>query len=100
MNYNNIKWHDEEMFENFKNTSGLILDYKLALENYEDFNNVKLDKFSEIEKMWYNRENSKLTNIELLALAKKVLESYKTLVNEIGIENFIIYKDGGIEYKN
>ncbi len=99
MIWENIEWKDESLLNEYKKNVGLILDYKLAIENYEDFKNVKLAKFGEIEKLWYDGKKNKSTEIELFNLSQKVLKEYANLVNELGKQNFIFYKNGGIEFR-
>ncbi len=100
MIWENIEWKDESLLNEYRKNVALILDYKLALENYEDFTNIKLAKFCKIEKFWYDGKRNKSTEVELFNLSKKVLKDYANLVNKLGKQNFIFYKNGGIEYKN
>ena len=97
--WNDIEWEDEKTLNEYKKTFTMLLDYKLALENYEDFNHAKIKNFSKWEKMWYKRNSTCSSGADLLKLANTVLEGYKSLVNEIGIDKFLIYKNGGIEYR-
>ena len=98
MIWDNVEWNDTIMLTNYKKIVGLILDYKLAMENYEDFNNKNLANFHELDKVWHNRNNKEMSNNELFELANNVLNDYKNIVKEIDDGHFITYDDGGIEY--
>lgn len=91
-------WENAQWQKSYKNNAGLILEYKLAIENYEDFNGLELARFRELEVMWAKRKDSSLTDKQILQLSFDVLDGYKNLVTEIGKENFKFYEDGSVEY--
>lgn len=101
MKYFEREWLDENLLNKFKGISGLILEYKLAIENYEDFNDTCVEDSHKLEAEWRTlRENSSNSNEnDVLNKASEILEKYKGLVSSIGNENFIFYKDGSLEYK-
>lgn len=92
-------WKNEENLRCFKNNSSKILDFKLAIENFQDFNNVKIDKFKEIETMWKDVNDLSKTEKELIEISQNVIGRYLSLIDEIGKQHFIFYQDGTIEYR-
>lgn len=96
------KWSDVKLLNTFKLTSGLILEYKLALENYEDFNNLKIEDFSKLEYEWKSLKEEITTTTEknIVDKSNDILNKYKMLINAIGPDNFYFYNDGSIGYKN
>ena len=94
-------WKDEESLKVFRETSAIILDYFLAIEDYEDRNGVRLEDFIQLNKQWKQEkeQHQNKTDKEMSDISKNILEKYKKLVEKIGKEKFIIYDDGTIEYK-
>ena len=100
MTFNGREWANMELLNSYKTNSGLILDYKLAIENYEDFTGKRVEDFHAIDKLWNDKKsNTNLNDDEMYNESVAILNKFKALVNSIGCENFTTYKDGSIEYK-
>lgn len=96
--FNGREWQNEELLKKYRENSAKILDCQLALENYEDFNNVVVEKFSNISKNWVEIKKKINTDAQLYEESCNILQNYLALLEEIGRENFTFYKDGSIEY--
>ena len=96
--FNGREWQNEELLKQYRENSAKILDCQLALENYEDFNNVLVDKFSNISKNWVDIKKKINTDEQLYEASCNILQNYLAILEEIGREKFIFYKDGLIEY--
>ena len=88
------------MEEELKKYTAKNLSYSLAVENYQD--NTGLTSKS-IENAWellgkYRKMRSSLSNDEKLKMVKELSKRFDLAVKEIGVENFIFYDDGTINY--
>ena len=76
------------------------LNYSLAIENYED----NTGKTSEtIKHAWkllkeYRAIKNSLSKQEELKIVKEISNAFDLAIKEIGVENFIFYDDGDINY--
>lgn len=101
MKYLNYEWTNEALLNEFKSVSGLILEHKLALENYEDFTGNRVDSFHKLEAKWREiKENlSQYTENENVAKAQEILKENQATIKAVGSEHFLFYADGSVEYK-
>ena len=77
-----------------------ILDYQLALENYEDLRGEDLDCLdSTFEKLHELRQNRKIWDDEKkIKEATEILQVFQDTVEKLGKENFTFYEDGSVAY--
>lgn len=101
MKYLCLEWSDENLLNEFKRVSGLILEHKLALENYEDFTGNRVEDFRVAEADWKALKQgiSAFTESEIVLKAQEILKFYQQLIQQIGTEHFLVYPDGSLEYK-
>ena len=99
--WNGREWKDEILLDKFKKNNSIILDCKLAIENYEDFRGEIVEEFNNINILWKNEKSKSLnmTDFETCKIAEEFVKKYYQLIEKLGKENFIFYEDGTVEYK-
>ncbi len=77
-----------------------ILDYQLALENYEDLRGEDLDYLIPTHKrLGELRRSRKIWNDEKkIKEATEILQVFQDTVEKLGKENFTFYEDGSVAY--
>ena len=77
-----------------------ILDYQLALENYEDLRGEDLDYLIPTHKrLGELRQNRKIWDDEKkIKEATKILQVFQDTVEKLGKENFTFYEGGSVAY--
>ena len=78
-----------------KNFDKFIFKVSLALESYYDENNLNKKVFYE-----FNYKLKKYRQLSEKSKADKeyIVDALTLAINKIGIENFVIYEDGDVEY--
>ncbi len=76
------------------------LNYSLAIENYEDNTGLTNDTINNAWKLLneYREVKDTLSLKEELEMVKEISKRFDLAVKEIGMENFIFYDDGSINY--
>lgn len=86
--------------EKLKYNIRFLLKAQLALESYEDENEIQLPIIQEV----YNEHNDfrnirlSLNNEEQIKISDKIIKKYNDSFDIVGRDNFIFYNDGNINY--
>ena len=81
-----------------ENYRKFILNASLAIEDYEDLNNIKEDE--KIQEMYKLLNEYRRLDKELIKTRDELVEKIQETIQYIGESNFDIYDDGYVEYNN
>ena len=83
-----------------ENNKRQLLRLQLALESYEDDTGENLQLLNEtnLELKRFREIKENISREEQINITDKIIEKYNQIINMIGIDKFVFYDDGDINY--